>query len=174
MSRHASSLMLTSPKGKVIKKTFNPTFNERVSHAHYRDSGAVIYFHFQFAYKVSEEELPKRSLQLVVFASSAALVTKKTCVATVTSPPSVGCLAGTTCRSLLGPDSCWSPDLPASCRRRPLSFYLFMFVCVCVCVDLIVCSYVCIYVVMTICCPDICCPDMNICTCENSAEVGRG
>ena len=70
-------------KGKVIKKTFNPTFNERVSHAHQRDSGAVIYFHFQFAYKVSEEELPKRTLQLVVFASTGALVTKKTCVATV-------------------------------------------------------------------------------------------
>ncbi|KAL5502372.1 hypothetical protein EMCRGX_G009134 [Ephydatia muelleri] len=55
----------TRMKGKVIKKTFNPTFNER------------------FAYKVSEEELPKRTLQLVVFASSGALVTKKTCVATV-------------------------------------------------------------------------------------------
>eukprot|EP00731_Ephydatia_muelleri_P006183 Em0003g431a len=44
----------TRMKGKVIKKTFNPTFNER------------------FAYKVSEEELPKRTLQLVVFASSGA------------------------------------------------------------------------------------------------------
>ena len=127
-------------KGKVIKKTFNPTFNERVSHAHQRDSGAVIYFHFQFAYKVSEEELPKRTLQLVVFACSGALVTKRhvwlqcpssSSPSRVTSPPSVGCLAGTTFRSLLGPDSCWSPDLPASCRRRPLSFYLFMFVCVC-------------------------------------------
>ena len=69
----------------------------------------------------------------------------------VTSPPSVGCLAGTTFRSLLGPDSCWSPDLPASCRRQPLSFYLFMFVCVCV---LCVCRSDSVFLCVYICCHD--------------------
>ena len=87
----------------------------------------------------------------------------------VTSPPSVGCLAGTTFRSLLGPDSCWSPDLPASCRRRPLSFYLCLCVCVCyVCAGLIVCSYV------YICCHDNLLSRYEFLHYENSEEVGRG
>ena len=84
----------------------------------------------------------------------------------LTSPPSVGCLAGTTFRSLLGPDSCWSPDLPASCRRRPLFIYLFMFVCVCVlCVSDRV--FLCVY----ICCHDNLLSRYDL---ENSEEVGRG
>ena len=63
------------------------------------------------------------TLQLVAFATSGFLVTKKACVmqqCPLSSSSSrmtpVGRLAGMTCGRLLGPASrCWSPDLPTLC-----------------------------------------------------------
>lgn len=73
----------TRMKGKVIKKSFSPSFNEKVrppGHTHFLPPP---HLHFQFTYVISEEELPKRTLQLVVFATSGTLVTTKTCLATL-------------------------------------------------------------------------------------------
>ena len=73
----------------------------------------------------------------VVLAISGFLVKKKCTLSSslsrMTSPPSVGCPAGTSCRSQLRRGSCWFPDLETSCIVF-LFIYVCVHMCVCVCV----------------------------------------